>query len=347
MSGRRRLLIVGVCCLVALGGLAGWAWFGLLGGGTPVQRAAIDGLAPRDGSGGEDGAGDDPADEDLPEVVNVLMAGSDSREGVSAEEAQKYSLGEVGGSRADTIMLVQMRTDGSDAAVLSIPRDLRVERCDGSTGKINAAFAIAADRGAEGGSCLVDTVTRATGIPVHHYVEVDVIGFMDVVDTVGGVEMCFDGPQRDARSGLDLPSGCQRLDGAESLAYVRSRSLDETGDFGRMERQQRFVKSLVGEVAGSASLGNVGQMLRTLDEVEEAVKTDDELGLGMMRSLASAFRDAGGDDIVSATVPGESRTIGGVWYVVMDEEEAEDVFSAFREGRANDHLDRLAVDDDG
>lgn len=344
-GGSRRGLVVGAVVLIALGGVAAWAWFGLLSGGSPVQRAEIDGLTSRDGSGGDDDDGSDDDGEDLPDVVNVLMAGSDSRDHLSADESQELSLGEAPGARADTIMLVQMRPDGSDAAVLSIPRDLRVERCDGSTGKINAAFAIAAERGEEGGSCLVDTVARVTDIPVHHYVEIDVIGFTDVVDTLGGVEMCFDEAQRDRRSGLDVAEGCQRLDGADSLAYVRSRSLDDSGDFGRMERQQRFLKSLADEAAGSASLGNARQMLRTLDEVQESVKTDEGLGLGMMRSLASAFRNAGGDDIAATTVPGDSQTISGIWYVVMREDEAEEVFSAFRDGIAHEHLDRVASDD--
>lgn len=338
-----------------LGAGAAATWYGLLGGGEPFQRTAIDGLAPResavdDAARGDDederegeGEGESEAEEALPGVVNVLVAGSDSRDGLTEQEIEDLSLGSFDGARPDTIILAQVRPDGSDAVLLSIPRDLRVDHCDGSVDKINHAFALAGSVGKEGGSCLVETVTDTTGIPVHHYVEVDVPGFMQVVDTIGGVEMCLDSAKRDARAGLDLPAGCQRLDGADSLAYVRTRSIDGAGDFGRMDRQQRFVRALADEASDASFFANVPRLVRTLEKLEQAVTTDDGLGLRTMRTLASALSDADGDDINGTTVPGEGRTIDGTYYLEMAEDEAERLFAAFREGRAHEELSKTAT----
>jgi LCP family protein required for cell wall assembly len=317
---------------LALGAGILWGWYVLLGAGDLFPRADIEGLAPRDGAGTGERAAEDPGDNDedgdaqLPELVNVLLAGSDNREGLPHRQNP--------GERPDTIMVVQMRTDGSDAALLSIPRDLRVEGCDGNTGRINASFAAARSLGREGGSCLVETVTAVTGIPIHHYVEVKMAGFVDLVETIGGVEMCFDDPPRRPR----LPAGCHRLDGTDALAYVRDRSADGTGDFGRMRRQQRFLKAVADEVARVEFAANVPRLVRTIGRVKDSVVTDAGLDLRTMRTFGSAFRDIDSDAIVGTTVPADPRMLEGVSYVILRADEAEEIFAAFRDGKGHDYL---------
>src|SRR5699024_6111898 len=134
--------------------------------------------------------------------------------------------------------LVQLDPRRDGAAMMSFPRDLRVERCNGSTGKINAAYAIGEGTDVGGPSCLVQTVNELTDIPIHHYVEVDLAGFIDVVEALDGVSMYLDQPITDRYAGVDFPAGCVTMDGAAALGFVRARNIDN--DFGRIARQQRF-----------------------------------------------------------------------------------------------------------
>jgi LCP family protein required for cell wall assembly len=129
-----------------------------------------------------------------------------------------------------------MTIQGGRTALLAFPRDLLVTRCDGSTGRINVAEAIG------GPSCLVQTVRELSGIDVQHYLRVTFGGFVDVVDAVGGVELCLEEPIDDRDAGIDLPAGCQVLEGPDALGYVRVRKIDD--DLGRIQRQQRFLQAL-------------------------------------------------------------------------------------------------------
>ncbi len=186
---------------------------------------------------------------------NYLLVGSDSREGIdeaTGEAQQTGSESDVTGRRSDTIMILR-RDENGGASLLSIPRDLWVPIAGtgGDEGKINSAYN-------EGPQRLARTITQALGIPIHHYVEVDFIGFTRMVDEIGGVEICFENPARDTHSGLDVPNGCQRLDGAQALAFTRSRYYEEfidgeweqvgVADLGRIGRQQLFIRQAVTQV---------------------------------------------------------------------------------------------------
>ena len=349
MSGsdrRQGLLVAGlalalVALLVALGW---WAWS--VTTSSLFQRVDVGGLSdsddePQPGEASPPEPGD--PEEPLEPVTNVLIAGSDSRAGLDREQRVELSVGDAEGSRADTLMLVQLRADEPDAALLSVPRDLRVTLCDGSVGRINEALEV--DYGAAPESCLVETIADVSGIDVHHYVGIDMAGFVDLVDTVGGVEMCFEHRKVDERAGLDVHPGCKQLGGADALAYARARELDETGDFGRMERQHRLVRALLDEVAGAGFLTDVPRMLRTLGDVSEAVTTDAGFDLATMRGLVTAFADTEADDAPGATVPGRIDVIDGASYVEMVEHEAEELFAAFREGRAYEFLREESADE--
>jgi LCP family protein required for cell wall assembly len=156
---------------------------------------------------------------------------------------------EVGTSRrSDTIMVLRQERNGG-AALMNLPRDLWVEIAGtGDSQRINTAFNGGAER-------LAATVTESLGIPVHHYVEVDFIGFKDIIDDLGGVDVCVGFAARDVNSGLQIDKGCQRLDGVQALAFARSRYyeqwddtewvLDPRADLGRIERQQLFMRAAV------------------------------------------------------------------------------------------------------
>src|SRR6056297_1054617 len=188
----------------------------MLWANAQIPRQEVGGLASR-GSG----------------PINVLLVGSDSREDLSDDERRELSTGSAEGERTDTIILLSV--DGGDVALLSFPRDLWVTRCDGSVGRINAATRVG------GPSCLATTVSSLSGIDIHHYATVTFGGFRDLVDAVGGVELCLEAPIADRDAGIDLPAGCQVLDGTDALGFVRVRKIDD--DFGRMGRQQEFLRA--------------------------------------------------------------------------------------------------------
>jgi anionic cell wall polymer biosynthesis LytR-Cps2A-Psr (LCP) family protein len=121
------------------------------------------------------------------------------------------------------------------------------------------------------------------GIPIHHYVEVDFVGFKRIIDQIGGVEICIEFATRDLHTGLDLQPGCQKLDGVQSLAFARSRyyeefregdwRIDQRADLGRIERQQLFMRAAVNgalETVQSSPFGSGG----VLDAVVSSVRID-------------------------------------------------------------------------
>ncbi len=185
-------------------------------------------------------------------AVNYLLIGSDSREGVSGDDADFGAVGDtsvVQGRRSDTIMVLRQEKDGNGAALVSLPRDLWVPIAGGrGQDRINSAYS-------DGADVLAATVSEALGIPINHIVDVDFIGFKNLVDAAGGVDLCFEFATRDLNSGLDQQPGCNHLDGVQALAYARSRNFEEfrdgdwrkdpTADLGRIARQQNFIATTV------------------------------------------------------------------------------------------------------
>lgn len=324
----RRIGVLAVVLLAVLAlstsvALTGVLWYG----SQQVGRVEVADLQ-RAGDSDGDGSVDLP---ELTDVLNILVVGSDSRERLSEEDLAVLGTEREGGSRTDTIMLVQLDPRRDQASVLSFPRDLRVTRCDGSEGKINAAYAIGESTAGGGPTCLVRTVTELTGIPINHFVQVDFAGFIEIVDALGGVSLYLEEPLVDAYAGLDLPAGCVELDGRAALGFVRTRRLDS--DFGRIARQQRFIREVVAEASRVGTLVNVPKLLSLVDAAGKAVDADRDLSLAQMRRIALSLRDMDAEGLDMRTVPGAARKVDGVWYVLADEAAAEQLFAAFREAR--------------
>jgi len=272
-----------------------------------LPREEVRGLAP----------GDRP--------LHVLITGSDSREALSAEERIELTTGGATGERADTILV--MTIDGGRVGLLSFPRDLSVRRCDGSVGRINGALAIG------GASCLVETVRAVSGIPVQHHVTVTFGGFRDVVDAVGGVELCLDGPLRDRSAGIDLPAGCQVLDGADALGFVRVRKIDD--DFARIARQQQFLRALAGELTDPTLLVRPWRLVPAVVGASRAVTVDEELGPVGLARLARGMRAVAAGDVVTATVPADGFTSSaGAALLRVRTAEAAPLFAGFADASA-------------
>lgn len=255
--------------------------------------------------------------------MNVLIVGSDSREGLTRKQRRALGTGNFEGARTDTILLLQV--DGGQAAMLSFPRDLVVQRCDGTTGRINVAYATG------GPGCLAETITATSGIPVTHYLEVSLLGFHDIVDAVGGVEICLPRAISDADAHIDLPAGCQTLDGKQALGYVRVRKIDN--DLGRIGRQQQFLKELAAEVAKPSTLLNPVRLVGTTDAVARALTVDRGFGPFDLARMGWAARDIAGGDYPALAVPAIDGFLGGASVLTITPE-AEEVFADFRDGTA-------------
>ncbi len=180
--------------------------------------------------------------------TNWLLVGSDSRQGLSAEQQRELATGgDIGNGRTDTILVVHVPQFGSGnpATMVSIPRDSFVPIPGHGKDKINAAFAMG------GAPLLTQTVEQTTGLRVDHYAEIGFGGFAALVDALGGVTACPATPINDPLAGIDLPAGCQKLNGRNALGYVRTRDTPRA-DLDRMVNQRQFVSALLHRAASPA-----------------------------------------------------------------------------------------------
>lgn len=247
---------------------------------------------------------------------NYLLVGSDSRDGADAGSADSAVIGDTGdvsGTRSDTIMILRQERNGG-AALMSLPRDLWIEISGtGGSQRINTAFN--ADNGG-GAERLAATVTESLGIPIHHYVEVDFFGFKDIIDRIGGVELCVGNAAQDTASGLRLDVGCQTLDGVMALAYARSRNYEEwngsawvkdpRADLGRIERQQLFMRAAVDGALRTMRSSPFGSG-DLIEAVIDSVRIDDRLD---PIQAAEALRAAAEQGLTTFSLPVFNDTVG-------------------------------------
>jgi LCP family protein required for cell wall assembly len=250
-----------------------------------------------------------------------LLVGSDSRQGLTPEQqAELATGGDIGNGRTDTILLVHVPAIGSGTptTMVSIPRDSYVSIPGYGKDKINAAFA-------EGGaSLLVQTVEKATGIRLDHYVEIGFDGFAVVVDAVGGVTMCPKEPINDRLAGIDLPAGCHKLDGRSALGFVRSRATPRA-DLDRMVNQRQFMSALLHRAASPAVLLNPLRWYPIAHAATGALTVDSGVHIWDLARLGWALRGKP----TTTTVPiGQFTSSDSGSVVVWDSDEASRLFTA-------------------
>lgn len=253
------------------------------------------------------------------EPMNVLLLGSDTREGLSSEEQRSF--GSVDGKRSDTIILLHLDEKNEKAVLLHFPRDLRVTGSDGSVGKINAVYQ-------KGPDAMVSEIKQITGLPIHHYVEVNFKGFNNIVDTLGGVKVYFEKPIKDPLSGLDVPKGCVELEGSQALAFVRVRNIDD--DFGRIARQQLFVKLMMDKILTAGTLLNPAKVVKLVNLFADNVTHDADLTVGDARKIAFRLRGFDSGKVDMRVVPSAGARIKGVSYVVANQTESDALYLALR-----------------
>ncbi|UFT00185.1 LCP family protein [Nocardia huaxiensis] len=255
--------------------------------------------------------------------TNWLLVGSDSRSGLSEEQEQELSTGgEVGSERTDTIILVHVPESGTPTLV-SLPRDSYVSIPGNGRDKLNASFAIG------GPQLLVQTVEGATGLRIDHYAQIGFGGFADIVDAVGGIDMCLDEAINDPLAGIDLQAGCQKLNGAEALGFVRTRATPRA-DLDRMLNQRKFLSALLKKASSPGTLINPFRSWPLIQGLTKALKVDDGCHVW---NLASLGRALGGDPIATTVPIGGFEDVDGSGNVVLwDKAKA----SRFFEALAND-----------
>ncbi len=255
--------------------------------------------------------------------TNWLIVGSDSRSDLTPAQRKALATGFAEGSRTDTIMLVH--TGGKKTTLLSLPRDSYVPIDGHGRNKLNAAFAFG------GPALLTRTVEQVSGIHIDHYAEIGFGGFASMVDAVGGVRLCLDKPLSDGNAGINLPAGCQKLNGAEALGYVRSRKF-ATGDLERVQHQRQFLAALLSKVASAGTLINPFKSIPLGYDAVDALTVDKGSHIWDVISLGLALRDAGGSKGVTLTVPisGFATEAGAGSVVLWDRTKALALFNALK-----------------
>jgi LCP family protein required for cell wall assembly len=273
------------------------------------------------------------------DVCNYLLLGSDSRRGLTPQEQKAFGTDENNGGvfRSDTIMLVQLDPRREKAVVLSFPRDLWVQIPGRGWDKINTSF----EGGVSGGGPLrvAQTIHRLTGLKVNHFLYVDLLGFQQVVDTLGGVEMCIPFDVQDPLSLLDLKAGCQTLDGQQALGYVRTRHLpcdDAAPDLSRIGRQQQFLRAVINQLLAPQQIvrapGLVKPVLASLKRDEDLAIADLAYLVGRLRGLSTGAVEFRAVPAVPGLVqpPGFTTEIS----VLHPDPSANAIFRALRNGSA-------------
>lgn len=255
------------------------------------------------------------------EPITILLLGVDIEAG--------------GASRTDTLILVNIDPVDKSATMMSIPRDLKVVIPGYGVHKINAAFALGEFNKVQGGGAglTIRTIESNLGIPVHAFVQIDFQGFIQMIDTVGGVVVDVPYPIKDDAYPAEnyryqriyFPAGWQHLDGEEALIYARTRHQD--GDTMRSARQQQVLLALRDQ---AVSLDLVGQLPTLIRQFGDSVRTD--ISIGDAIKLAQVGMDIPRDEIRSISLlpalyddPGAD----GTYYLSADWDIATEIFSEF------------------
>lgn len=263
-------------------------------------------------------------------AVTYLIVGSDTREGLTKAEIKALKVGSTrvaAGKRSDTMLLVHISKSRDHATIISIPRDtfVRVPEWTDSKGKIHPASysKINATFGRGDAPLLVQTLESMTNLRIDHYVEVSFLGFKEMVDALGGVEICTRRKINDPKSHLVLPAGTHRLDGITALKYVRTRYFDGMGDLGRMQRQQQFIAAMIREASSAGVLLNPVKLLKFINAALGSVTTDPGLKQDDLITLAEQLRGISTKKVRTLTVPlsNENYWAKGVTASVLWDEE--------------------------
>jgi len=236
--------------------------------------------------------------------VSILLVGTDER-------PERRDPG-----RSDTLLTVFLNPTRKQAAVLSIPRDLKAHIPGHGTDKINAAYALGVREGGVGGPELCrQTVEELLGAPVEHYVAVNFDGFQHIVDLLGGLDLEVEKRMKyDDNWGnlhIDLYPGLQHLDGYEAMGYVRYRN---DSDYERMKRQRQFLKAMAEQTLRARNILN---LVRVLPQVNQALKTT--MSYSELVAAARLLNEMDPGTILGVQLPVVDLSSHPIFYSGLDE----------------------------
>jgi len=268
------------------------------------------------------------------EAMNILLVGID--DGMGLAEGDPVLRGRSKSLNTDTIMILRVEPKTQQASLLSLPRDLWVDIAGGGQGRINSALALG------GPERLIQTINQDFGIPINHYVMIDFQGFEALVKAVDGVPIYFNFPSRDQATGLfQYEPGCQTLSGEQALAFARSRHFeisrnnmrtwekDPTSDFGRVTRQQQFIRAAM-KKAVAQGVRNPFVLKEFLEIAQKNVTLDTEFKIQDLVDLGSQFRTFDPDSLVSFTPVATGTFMGAASVLKLDVAASQPMFDVFR-----------------
>src|SRR5215467_8022750 len=226
--------------------------------------------------------------------LNILLAGVDVRAGLTRRQQLILHVGRASGRNSDTLMVVHVTADRRHIAVVSLPRDSWVNIPGHGMNKINAAI------GLGGPPLIVRTVEHVTGLTINDFVEVNFLGFVKIIDALGGVSICLPYAVNDAYSGLRLSAGRHHVGGIEALKFARDRHSFALSDLARIADQQQLIASVLSEAVSSGTLANPVKFSRLLAAATSAVTVDRQFNVA---GLADQLRYIRPSAVSFATVP--------------------------------------------
>ncbi len=256
--------------------------------------------------------------------VNILVAGIDTRGGLTARQEVELHVGNDISDNSDVLMLVHIPANHSRVEVVSLPRDSWVDLPGHGMNKINAAIGVGGPR------LMVRTVEQATGLVINDYVEVNFLGFVKVIDALGGVNICLPYAVDDSYSGLHMSAGEHHVDGVTALEFARDRHSFALSDISRISDQQQLLSSLFTEIEQAGVLANPFKLQRVLSAVASSLTVD--TGFNLV-ALADELRGLRPSDVTFTTVPLSSidyLTPTGQDAVLWDKPAADALFASIR-----------------
>lgn len=315
-------LTTSVLVLLAAGGL--WVAFNHYAG--QIERISIPGIL-----------GFDKPAKSSTGAQNLLLIGSDSREGANAKGTQSKGANFITGQRADTVILIHLYGKSEKVELVSFPRDSWVEipaytnpktgnRRDAHFGRLNSAFSLG------GPSLLIATIEQASGVRVDHFLQLDFTGFKEMVNKLGGVDICLTRPAKEPKSRIDLAAGRHHIDGDVALAFVRQRYRLPNADIDRIARQQQLMGSLANKVLSAGTLLNPLRLNSFLDVATGSLVVDETLSNDDIRDLALRLRHFSASDVLFTTVPVADLNArrNGALVVLLDQPKLEVLFDSLR-----------------
>ncbi|MEK4538862.1 LCP family protein [Peribacillus sp. FSL K6-1552] len=209
--------------------------------------------------------------------------------------------------RSDTMIVMTINPKQESIELLSLPRDTRTEIIGkGTNDKMNHAYAYG------GVNMSINTVEAYLDIPIDYYVKMNMEGFQDIVNAVGGVTV--DNDMDLAYKGYSFKKGTIDLDGKEALIYSRIRKEDPRGDYGRQMRQRQVIQAVMKKGSSLSTLTNYDDIFEALGKNVETNLSFNEM-LSIQKNYKSSLKK-----IEQYTLEGENQKVDGVWYNIVSEE---------------------------